>query len=116
MVCCSNVNRRNSIILFKFIVKNLEYISKIKFVYKHSEVGNDSDNINDKQERKRQYEEFRLDRIEKLQKIQALLLYVNEKSCEFKVLGVKISHGTLMNTVAVFIVAKLADVLSNVIW
>ena len=100
-------------ILTKSIFKNYKsyVMNQSRNTNNSNNDSNSDDTINDKQ----QYQ-LRLNRIEKLQDIQSLLLYMNEKSCDFKVLGIKITYQTLVTTIVFFAVGKMADLLTNIAW
>ena len=104
--------------LFQFAVKQMEKLSpnyqvndnrKISQIQILTMAVNDNNNSNDN------VDQYRLDNLEQIQEIQTFLLYYNEKSVEFKILGVKISYGSLINALALFVIGKIVDFLWAVV-
>lgn len=59
--------------------------------------------------------EIRKERIAFRQMIQTFLMYFNEKPCEFKLIGIKISYDTLFNSLLLFIIFKVFDYLGSTV-
>ena len=63
----------------------------------------------------RHVRDFRFNKIEKMEQIQAFLIVISEKSIQFKVFGITVDYATLINGLIIFGVAQLASMLFDLV-